>query len=466
MASTGRAEETRGPVEQLVWEPQPRQYTALVCPAFELFYGGAAGGGKSDFLLMDFVQGIQQYGEAWRGVIFRRTYPELEELLARAYELYPRLRGSFSKTEKTWTFDTGAILKFRYIERDSDVHNYQGHQYSWVGWDELTNWPTDFPYKYLMSRVRSPKGVPTAVRAAGNPGGPGHVWVKERFIDPAPPEHIWRDPETGLARVYIPAKLEDNQILMQNDPQYEQQMKLLPDHLYRALREGDWTVFAGQVFSEFREDRHVVRPFALDPGWYKFTSMDWGYAKPFSIGWWAVTGDGRMIRYREWYGCEPGQRNTGVKMHAKDVAKKAWEMSVGEGATSMVADPAVWNAQGMDNTIADMFASVGFDMEKGVNDRMSGKGRVHELLGMEGMDGRPMMLIFDTCRDFIRTIPTLVYDANKHEDVDTTGEDHIYDEVRYACMSPKSHMVHNRPPLQADQFNLQDPADDYNPLDW
>lgn len=348
-----------------------------------------------------------------------------------------------------------------YITYNSGVVNKN----TWIGWDELTNWPSSYPYLYMMSRLRSPAGAPTAVRAAGNPGGVGHVWVKERFIDPAPPETIFTT-DRGTTAVFIPAKLEDNRILMDNDPEYERNLEMLPEHLYRALREGDWSVFAGQVFEEFRADKHVVKPFALDPSWKKFVSLDWGYTHPFSLGWWAVTGDGRMIRYKEWYGNQEGARDTGLKLPAREVAKQAWNMSVPESVADMVADPAVFQHQGNDNTIAEVFEQVGFRVEKGVNDRLSGLQRMHDLMQMEAHDGRPMMLIFENCRGFIRTIPELVYSERDPEDVDTTLEDHVYDEARYAAMSPMSRMTSQRSDLEADDFNLPYPEADYDPLEW
>lgn len=416
---------------------------------------------------MDFLRDADQWGSQHRGVIFRQSYPQLEELLVRAKELYPLLGGEYSKTEKQWSFPSGATLKFRYIERDDDVLHYQGHAYSWVGWDELTQWPTDYPYRYLMSRVRSAAGAPVAVRSAANPGGPGHVWVRERFIDPAPAETIFYTPQ-GTTAVFIPAKLEDNKILMDSDPDYEQRLGMLEPHLYKALRDGDWNVFAGQVFEEFSTERHVVRPFPLDPQWRKFVSLDWGYSKPFSLGWWAVTGDGRLIRYKEWYGCVEGKRDSGLKLSAREVADTAWEMSVPDGVTEMVADPAIWNNQGMDNTIADAFEQVGFTLEKGVNDRLSGLSRMHDLMKLEAHDGRPLLLVFDNCRAFIRTVPALVYDQKNFEDVDTTMEDHVYDEARYAMMSPMSRQTSRQGYMDYEEFNLPNLSDEdfFDPLDW
>jgi len=393
---------------------------------------------NSDFLLVDFCRNIT-YGASHKGVLFRKSYPELEELQFRALQLYPALGAEYHKTERTWIFPGGASLKLRFLENDDDVHSYQGHQYTWIGFDELTNWPTDYSYIYMFSCARSPEGVPVSIRASGNPGSVGHVWVKERFVDIAPPKTLYYDEVTQMTRCFIPAKLEDNIRLMEKDPRYEQRLKMLPPHLYRAYRDGDWDVFAGQAFSEFSRDLHVTKPFALDPSWKRFTSMDWGYSKPFSIGWWAVTGDGRFIRYREWYGCEPYKRNTGVQLPALEVAKKAWEMSVPEGCVDMVADPSCWSRQGLEgNSIADTFASAGWRMEKGNNDRKSGLVRLHDLMKTRYMDGRPMVIVFDTCIHWIRTIPTLVVDEHKPEDVDTTGEDHPYDDTRYALLSQVS----------------------------
>lgn len=428
---------------ELIWKPQPKQADALSCPAFELFYGGAKGGGKSDFLLADYLGGLK-HGKDHRGIIFRRSYSELEELLARSRDIYPAVGGHYHETKRTWSFPNGATLKFRFLERDADVHKYQGHQYTWVGFDELTNWPADYCYVYMISCARSAAGVPVYVRASGNPGSVGHAWVKQRFIDDKDPGKIYTDPETELTICFIPAKLEDNLRLMTNDPEYEKRLKTLPSHLYRAYRLGDWDIFAGQVFEEFRREAHVIDPQPLDPSWIRIASLDWGYQKPFSIGWWAITGDGRMIRYREWYGCEKDQRNVGIKKAAQDVAKEAWEMSVSEGCSIMVADPACWTKIDDSPSIADKFAAAGWEMTKGNNDRKSGLSQCHDLMKLKGEDGRPMMLISKVCYGFIRTIPVLVADEKNPEDVDTTGEDHVYDETRYAAMSryvkdPKTH---------------------------
>ena len=419
----------------IIWKPTKKQSLALQCPAFELFYGGAAGGGKTDFLLMDFLAGCNKHRENWRGILFRRTYKELEDIIVRAKELYIPMGAVYKKTDNIFNFPTGSFLRLRYLERDDDVSNYQGHQYTWIGFDELGNYSSDYCWRYMMSRCRSAKGIPCYMRGTGNPGGVGHGWLKKRFIDNQNPNTIYTD-EDGNTRCFIPSCLDDNDYLIKNDKGYEKRLRLLPKYLYEALRKGNWDIIAGSAFEEFSRESHVIKPIALDPGvWFKFCSMDWGYSRPFSIGWWAVSRDGRMIRYRELYGCEKGEANKGVRRSASSIAKEAYALSIAEGVNTMVADPAVWGKTDDGPTIADKFEAEGWKLIKADNDRINGKVQLHQLLKSKGEDGKPMLLVFDTCFDFIRTIPLLLPSAARPEDIDTTLEDHIYDETRYAIMS-------------------------------
>ncbi|UTC74136.1 terminase [Treponema sp. OMZ 792] len=419
----------------IIWKPTKKQSLALQCPAFELFYGGAAGGGKTDFLLMDFLGGCNKHRENWRGILFRRTYKELEDIIIRAKELYIPMGAVYKKTDNVFNFPTGSFLRLRYLERDDDVSNYQGHQYTWIGFDELGNYSSDYCWRYMMSRCRSAKGIPCYMRGTGNPGGVGHGWLKKRFIDNQNPNTIYTDND-GNTRCFIPSRLDDNDYLIKNDKSYEKRLRLLPKYLYEALRKGNWDIIAGSAFEEFSRESHVIKPIALDPGvWFKFCSMDWGYSRPFSIGWWAVSRDGRMIRYRELYGCEKGEANKGVRRSAGSIAKEAYALSIAEGVNTMVADPAVWGKVDDGPSIADKFEAEGWKMVKADNDRLNGKMQFHQLLKSKGEDGKPMLLVFDTCFDFIRTIPLLLPSTTRPEDIDTTLEDHIYDETRYAIMS-------------------------------
>ncbi|MDR3161349.1 MAG: terminase family protein [Spirochaetaceae bacterium] len=424
----------------ILWEPQPKQAKALANPAFELLYGGAAGGGKSDFLLADYLYGVNQWKEDWTGILFRKTYDELEELIKRAKQLYLPIGGRLTDKGRTFVFPNGATLKFRYLESDRDVEHYQGHQYTWVGFDELGNYATDYAWRYMSSRVRSPKGAECYLRGTANPGGKGHAWIKARFIDGFIPGKVYRhaDPETGLSttRCFIPSTLDDNLILMNQDPAYAARLKMMPGHLYRALRFGDWDIFAGQVFDEWRREKHVTKPFALHPGsWKKFYALDWGFAKPFSLGKWAVDAEGRMVRYGEWYGCAKNEMNTGLRLGSEEVAAACWAMAIQEGVSEMVADPAIWSKQDAGPSVAEKFKAAGFRMIQANNDRVNGLAMMHQRMISTGEDGRPMLLVFEHCHAFIRTIPALTPDDHHPEDVDSSLEDHAYDEARYAIMS-------------------------------
>lgn len=427
----------------VAWEPQPRQAVAMSCPAFEVFYGGAKGGGKSDFLLGDYLAGYEEWGKAWKGILFRRTYKELDEIIARSKDVFEKIPGAryVGGDQMMWylparrsRFPGTATLRFRSLTSELDLGNYNGHQYPWIGFDELTEFPDGKAYIFMTSCCRSAAGAPCYIRSTGNPGRPGHVWVKARFIDVAPPGHIYTDPESGMTRCFIPAKLEDNTRLMENDPMYEKRLLLQPKHLIKALRYGDWDIIAGQVLAEYTREKHVIPKAPLGEGWYRFCAMDWGFAKPFSIGWYAVNTEGRVIRTGEWYGC-PGEPNEGLRMGAKAVAEKAWSMSVDQNATTMVADPACWNKNDDLPSIAETFEAAGFTMVKATNDRINGLNQLHDRLQAIGEDGRPMFMVMDNCAHWIRTVPYLTADPRNPEDINTELEDHAYDETRYALMS-------------------------------
>ena len=418
-----------------LWSPQKRQAQALANNAFELLYGGAAGGGKSDFLLVDFISFCNEWRQNWKGILFRRTYPELESIINRAKQLYIPLGARWKQAERTFYFPTGSQLQFRFLERDDDVTRYQGQEYTWIGFDELGNYPTDYCWRYMISRARSAAGAPCYIRGTANPGGPGHAWIKTRFIDGREPGKIYKTRD-GLTRSFVKALIQDNKKLMDNDPNYLKRLEMLPAHLRRALLEGDWDVFAGQVFDEFRRERHVVKPFALPSGkWKRFYSLDWGFDKPFSLGKWAVNSEGRLVRYGEWYGCAKHESNTGIRIGAAEAAAKAWEDAVAEGVTEIIADGAMWSKDDDSPSTAEKWEAAGFKMIKAVKERVNGCMQVHQQMMTTGEDGKPMMLIFDHCVDFIRTIPVLTPDPSNPEDINSKLEDHIYDETRYACMS-------------------------------
>ena len=313
--------------EAWAWRPQPGPQHALIdCSVFEVFYGGARGGGKTDGMIGgDWPLHAQKYGEHARGIFFRREMPQLEAAIDRSKQIYANLGAVWQEQKKLWTFSNGATLRFRHLERDSDAEKYQGHDYTRVYFEELTNYPDPKPVMKIKGTLRSGAGVPCGFRAAGNPGGPGHNWVKARYIDPAPNGYKIIN-EEGLGRVYIPARLSDNQILTASDPMYVARLKQAgSEQLVKAWLQGDWSIVDGAYFDCWSASM-VVKPFAIPSHWLRFRSFDWGSAAPFSAGWWAVAGEhhngipkGALVRYREWYGAE--SPNKGLKLTAEQVSQ-------------------------------------------------------------------------------------------------------------------------------------------------
>lgn len=451
------------------WSPQPGPQTEAITADWceELFYGGAAGGGKSDLLLGDYLQDVPTYGAHWQGILFRRTYNELEELIRRSREIYPASGAVWHEQPKTWTWPNGATLRMRYIERDNDATRYQGHQYAWIGWDELTQWPTDYGYRYLRGRLRSAHNVPTKrIRAAANPGGVGHHWVKAYFVDPAPGGFSpWVDPITKHRIMFIPAKLRDNKILLNSDPGYADRLKgLSSDAMVRAWLEGDWTIVEGAYFDCWRYEQHVLTPFEVPEAWTRFRSMDWGSARPFSVGWWAIVPDdfvvrehsgtvrqalprGALVRYREWYGKAAGSINVGLKSTAEQVADGIVAREKREPIRYGVLDPACFREDG-GPSIAERINKVLIGarhrpFHEADNSRVPQRGSMGGWDQMRarlvGQDGMPQIYCFTSCADSIRTIPALQHDPDRMEDVNTESEDHAADEWRYACMSRPYH---------------------------
>jgi Terminase large subunit, T4likevirus-type, N-terminal len=427
-----------------MWKPQlgPQQTAIEADWCDELFFGGARGGGKSDYLLGDYLEDID-LGAIWRGIIFRKTYNELEELQLRAKEIFPDFGGIYKSATSgqypftnCWYFPSGSTLKMRYLEHERDADGYQGHQYTWIGFDELTNHATPYGYNKLKACLRNSHGIHGRIRSAGNPGGKGHIWVKARFIDISPPYMPYDDPETGLTRMFIPSRITDNKYLKDN----KQYISLLKSsgsaELVKAWLDGDWDVIAGAFFDCWERAKHVIKPFTIPSDWVKFRSFDWGSARPFSVGWWAIadgTNDyprGAIIRYKEWYGAS--EPNVGLKLSAEEVAVGISQRSVAERFSYSVADPSCWKVDG-GPSIAERMQKIGVVFRRADNQRINGWDAMRQRF--IGQDEMPMIYCFDTCIDSIRTIPLMQHDENHPEDIDTEMEDHAADDWRYACMS-------------------------------
>jgi hypothetical protein len=447
MAAAARAEEYH-----VVWRPQAGPQAALVtCPVFEAFFGGARGGGKTDAMLGEFAIHAGRYGADAIGLMVRRERTQLIETIERSREIYTLIGAKFHEQEKMWRFPNGARLRFAYLERDADAEGYQGHSYTRVYVEEIGNFPNAAPVLKLMDKLRSAKGVPTGFRATGNPGGPGHQWVKARYIDPNPGGwQVLKDEKSGLERVYIPSRINDNQLLLANDPLYIAKLKASgSDNLVRAWLEGDWSVIDGAFFDGWSTQRHILAPFEIPADWQRFRAFDWGSARPFSVGWWAIAGDerrlgdgrtiprGALVHYREWYGAS--SPNVGLKLTAEAVADGIKERDAGDKIAYSVADPAIFSMDG-GPSIAERMGNRGVQFRPADNKRVSQLGAMGGWDQMRArlagdLDGNPMLFVFSTCRDFIRTVPALQHDATRPEDLDTDGEDHAADSARYACMS-------------------------------
>ncbi|MFZ5975211.1 MAG: terminase large subunit domain-containing protein [Bacillota bacterium] len=469
-----------GKTPRVIWTPQPKQALFQQRPEYEALYGGAAGGGKSDALLAEALR--QVHIPYYRAIIFRKTYPQLSEIIDRSKDIYkpsfPRAR--YNHSEHFWTFPSGAKIFFGNMQHVNDRTNYQGKRFDFVAFDELTHFTWD-EYSYMMSRNR-PGGPGTRVyiRSTTNPGGIGHGWVMDRFISVAPP----MTPVTGeydiitpkgktitliRKRIFIPATVFDNPAMLDNDPNYLANLAMMPEAEKEALLYGSWDSFRGQAFREWRNDpahyddqrwTHVIKPFKIPKHWLVYRAFDFGYAKPFSVGWYAVDTDGVVYRIAEYYGCT-GTPNAGIEMYPAEIAAnikriEAENENLKGRKISGVADPSIFDESRGQSVSAQMERSPNFvHWSPADNTRIAGKMQLHYRLAFD-REGKPMFQVFSTCKHFIRTIPTLVYDTKHVEDIDTNQEDHIYDECRYALMermiAPRMN-VSQKPP-EEDPLNL------------
>ena len=296
-----------------IWKPHERQASFVSIPdsIFEALYGGAAGGGKSELLLMTpIIRGFYKEPR-FKGIIFRRTFPELEsEIIVRSHDWYRAAGGIYSEDKKRWKFPSGAIMQFGHVEYESDVRKYDTAEYNYMAFDELTSF-TQNQYIYLTrTRCRSSSSrLPAIARSATNPGNIGHAWVRDHFINVAPYGVIVVNKRTQLKRIFIQSFAEDNPYLMQNDPQYINRLDSLPEAERRAKRLGAWDTFEGQVFSDYREypgetepenANHLCDPFKIPEWWLKFLAVDWGFSAMTIALWGALSPDDRLYIYREY----------------------------------------------------------------------------------------------------------------------------------------------------------------------
>lgn len=472
------------PKDPVTWAPQNGSQVAfLSCPIFEVLYCGNRGGGKTDALLMDFLQHVNQgYGPAWRGILLRRTYPELKDVMNKAAMWFPRIfpTAKYNKTDNQWTFPEGEVLIFAQADKHADYNKFHGHSYTWQGWEELTTWPDDKLFLGLMSLVRSTTpGIPKKVRATTNPGGVGHGWVKRRYRLPVAPGeivtpivHLEGQPQ----RLSINSSLQENKILLHSDPHYIEKIRAAcsSPQQEQAWIYGSWDITSGGMFDDlWTPEHHVIvglNPEQIPNGWYIDRSYDHGQSKPWSAGFWAQSNGelmtlpsgreighvrGDLFRISELYGSQPGdQPNVGRRLTSKAIAgeitEKIRDMGLMRRVNPGVADASIFDQWEPDKSVAGDMAMAGIrwlPADKSKGSRIQGWLQIRKLLEgavptqhEDGTQTReyPGLFVAAECHDFIRTVPTLPRCRKNPDDVDTDAEDHIADEVRYRCRAKQA----------------------------
>lgn len=477
--------------ENVVWRPQEGSQEAFLAstPIFEVLLQGTRGGGKTDSLLMSFGMFTGRgFGAAWKGILFRQTYKQLTDVITKTKKWFPQIwpQAKFNHSEHTWTWPTGEQLLLRQFAKPDDYWNYHGHEYPWIGWEELCNWSTDEGYRRMFSCCRSTQtGMPRMVRATTNPYGPGHNWVKARFEPQAMNMKVRRhlvDAENRPEppRLSIFSSLYENKILLKEDPDYINKIAAAARNAAEkaAWLEGSWDVVAGGMFDDVWDVRYnVVKPFKIPDNWRITRSFDWGSSRPFSLGWWAIangedlrlpdntyrsTVKGDLYRVSEWYGWT-GKPDEGLRMLATDISAGIVEREIRWGWRDPrnpswcrvkvgPADAQIFSAENGNCIATDMKVKVRLDSgiqykgvpwfaaDKSPGSRVTGWDQMRRMLkaahpSKYGTRERPGIFVFDTCTHFIRTIPVLPRDEDDMDDVDTDAEDHVGDETRYFVRS-------------------------------
>jgi hypothetical protein len=462
------------------------QEDVLSCPHWELLYTGTRGPGKTDTLCMDFASEVGKgWGPDWRGVLFRHEYKPLGEIVKKTekffYRMFEGARFLRSQSEYKWVFKDGEELLLRAFKSPSDYWDYHGHEYPWIGWEEITAWPSLDSYHLMKSCNRSSrKGIPLRYRSTCNPYGPGHNQVKAYFIDPAPESTPFiaerTDVDLLLAEygvevdaaprytITIHGHYSENRALMEAQPDYPAFIAAAAENpeMAKAWLTDNWDIVSGGMFDDlWTRERHILPQFQVPDLWTIFRAFDWGATKPFSVGWWArangestLLPDGRvfcpprssLIRVGEWYGWDGKTPNRGIKMADKDIGKgivlREKEMGIAGRVLPGPADSSIFTADPGKVAPSEDLAAMGakfIPAEKGPGSRIRGWSVMRGMLEESAKDRpeEPGMWVMENCRQFIRTIPTIPRDDKNLDDVDTDAEDHIADETRYAMGMPE-----------------------------
>ena len=427
--------------ENIIFRPNKGPQTEfLAASEREVFYGGARGGGKSYAMLIDPLRYCDK--ENHRALLLRRSMPELRDMINHSQRLYGRAfpGAKWREQEKEWRFPSGARIEFGYAENLTDVLRYQGQSYTWIGIDELPQYATPEIYNFLRSSLRSvDPEIPVFMRATGNPGNVGSLWVKEMFVDPAEPNEAFKiniDTVAGqktITRRFIPAKLQDNPYLMQTDD-YLIMLSSLPEVQRKQFLEGDWGAFENSAFPEFNLTTHVVQPFDVPRNWLRFRTCDWGYSSAACVLWIAVDFDNNFWIYREYYT---------KRVTAEIFAQQVLEREQNEYIRYGILDSSTWARRGdAGPSIAETMIQEGCKWrpsDRSPRSRIAGKLALHKQFALDKDTNQPRLKIFSNCMNLIRTLPMLPIDKNNPEDVDTDAEDHAYDALRYGVMSRSVH---------------------------
>lgn len=418
------------------YEPNKKQYMFHESDADEVVYGGAKGGGKSCALVMEALA----YGLEYAGAemyIFRETYDDLEANIIREWkEKVPKELYEYNEGKHFATLINGTVIKFRYIRNYADAEGYQGRSMDWVGVDELTKHEKR-SIQVLLSCLRSPKGFPPKFRGTCNPGGIGHSWVKEDYIEATGyGEKVVIDEITSNTRMFIPAKVYDNEVLMKNDPKYVKRLENLPDKEKKAFLYGDWDIFEGQYFGEFKREIHVIEPFVIPEHWRKYITLDYGLDM-LAVLWIAIDEQGNAFAYKELY-----ESNLIIS----EAAKRIKEVNGTDEIYKKYAPPDLWNRrQETGKSAADIYKENGVVLTKTSNDRVQGWYNVKEWLkpykSKDEQTGEEITIaslrIFKNCLNLIRTLPQLQHDEKNPNDVATEPHEltHINDALRGFCIT-------------------------------
>ncbi|WPZ32229.1 terminase family protein [Thalassobaculum sp. OXR-137] len=454
----------------VLWSPfSGSQMLFLASPVREVLFHGSRGTGKSDTLLMDFAQDVGRgWGAHLKGLIVRRTFPELKDLIDKSSKLFPVLYpgARYNASDHVWRFPGGEQLVFGYLDRPTDYLRYHGHEVTFLGFDELTSWVDSKAYLELQTTVRSPvSGIPLKIRATTNPSGPGHNWVMRRFIDKVEPGEVFADPETGLTRSHVFSNVIENVFIANS---YLPTLRAIEEpNRRRAWLYGDWNVTAGGALDDlWKREAHVLTPFDVPATWRVSRSYDHGESSPGACLWIAESnGDdatmadgtkrsfpaGTLFVIVEYFTAKQGTFDQGLRLPAKEVATNIKEYErvnprlfrhrVAPGP----ADNSIFDAgSGNSDSIAKQMAKIGVHWDrsdKSPGSRRNGLSLVRQRLkeslrGYEGgyMDG-PGLFVFSTCEAVLATVPSLPRNPKDLDDVDTTANDHAYDALRYRVLA-------------------------------